>query len=120
MNKMKLWRSAAASCLTLSASGASIAGNTKPQQFGPAQSDSLPTAMDTRRAAEFLGLSPSTLNKMRVYGGGPKFRKLGRRIIYTPSDLIAWRDERASTSTTDSEGLPRRLRDPLAKPPVRS
>ena len=34
-----------------------------------------------RDAANFLGLSASTLNKLRVYGGGPAFAKLGRAIV---------------------------------------
>jgi hypothetical protein len=32
-------------------------------------------------AAAFLRLSPSTLEKHRVMGGGPRFRKFGRRVF---------------------------------------
>ena len=38
-------------------------------------------------AAAFLHLSPRTLEKMRVIGGGPSFRKFGRRVFYTLPDL---------------------------------
>ena len=31
-------------------------------------------------AAEYLRLSPRTLEKQRVIGGGPKFRKFGRHF----------------------------------------
>jgi hypothetical protein len=38
-------------------------------------------------AADFLRLSPRTLEKYRVRGGGPSFRKLGRRVVYALCDL---------------------------------
>lgn len=43
--------------------------------------------LSTKEAAEFLSLAPTTLNKWRVHGGGPKFTKLGRRIFYPQSAL---------------------------------
>lgn len=43
--------------------------------------------LSTKQAAEFLSLSPATLNTWRVTGGGPKFTKLGRRIFYHQSAL---------------------------------
>jgi hypothetical protein len=36
-------------------------------------------------AAEYLRLSPRTLEKQRVIGGGPKFRKFGCRVMYAVS-----------------------------------
>jgi hypothetical protein len=38
-------------------------------------------------AAERLGLSPATLRKWRCQGRGPRFARLGRRILYRPADL---------------------------------
>ncbi|WP_373791887.1 helix-turn-helix domain-containing protein, partial [Delftia acidovorans] len=38
-------------------------------------------------AAEYLRLSPRTLENQRVLGGGPKFRKFGRRVMYAVADL---------------------------------
>jgi predicted DNA-binding transcriptional regulator AlpA len=35
----------------------------------------------TREAAEYLSISPHTLAKMRVKGGGPRYRKLGPKIV---------------------------------------
>jgi hypothetical protein len=46
-------------------------------------------------AADYLRLSPRTLEKQRVIGGGPKFRKFGRRVMYAVSDLDAWADQRS-------------------------
>lgn len=63
--------------------------------------------MDTFRklnvdeAADLIGLSASTLNKLRVFGGGPQFLKLGRRVVYDPADLDAWLAERRRRSTSD-------------------
>ena len=50
--------------------------------------------LDTGAAADYLGLSPRTLQKQRVYGGGPRFRKFGRRVLYARDDLDLWADER--------------------------
>jgi len=52
-------------------------------------------------AAAFLKLSPRTLEKQRVIGGGPRFRKFGRRVVYAISDLENWADERVCDSTSD-------------------
>jgi predicted DNA-binding transcriptional regulator AlpA len=52
-------------------------------------------------AGAFLKLSPRTLEKLRTLGGGPRFRKLGRRVMYAQADLEAWADARACESTSD-------------------
>ena len=56
--------------------------------------------MPVADAAAYVGLSVSTLNKLRVFGGGPAFLKLGRRVVYDSRDLNDWleRSRRRSTS----------------------
>nr|WP_313023923.1 helix-turn-helix domain-containing protein [Pseudomonas lopnurensis] len=54
-------------------------------------------------AAHYLRLSPRTLEKQRVIGGGPKFRKFGRRVMYAVADLDAWADARSYEATSDPE-----------------
>ena len=54
-------------------------------------------------AAEFLWLSPRTLEKQRVIGGGPRFRKFGRRVMYAVADLETWADARSFEATSDPE-----------------
>lgn len=54
-------------------------------------------------AAEFLRLSPRTLEKQRVIGGGPRFRKFGRRVMYAVADLESWADARSFEATSDPE-----------------
>lgn len=51
-------------------------------------------------AARYLGLSCSCLNKWRCYGTGPRFCKLGRRVVYRKSDLEKWREENLRISTS--------------------
>lgn len=54
-------------------------------------------------AADYLRLSPRTLEKQRVIGGGPKFRKFGRRVMYAVADLDAWAETRSFETTSDPE-----------------
>lgn len=55
--------------------------------------------MTVPEAASYLGLAVSTLNKWRVYGGGPRFLKLGRSIRYRQSELDAYLDSQMVGST---------------------
>ncbi len=59
-----------------------------------------PILLTTTQAAEFLRLSPRTLEGLRVRGGGPSYRKIGR-VVYTQTDLLAWLDAATRTSTSD-------------------
>lgn len=34
--------------------------------------------------------APSTLAKLATIGGGPKFRKFSRNVVYSPIDLDDW------------------------------
>lgn len=51
-------------------------------------------------AADYLGLSASTLSKMRIRGDGPVFIKLGKVVAYDISDIDAWWKERRYKSTS--------------------
>ncbi|HEI6793844.1 MULTISPECIES: helix-turn-helix domain-containing protein [Enterobacteriaceae] len=62
-------------------------------------------------AAEYLRLSPRTLEKQRVIGGGPRFRKFGRRVMYAVADLDAWADARSFEATSDPEYAERHAGD---------
>ena len=46
------------------------------------------------------GLSGRTLEKHRTYGTGPKYRKIGGRVVYALDDLQAWADLGAKSSTS--------------------
>lgn len=56
----------------------------------------------TREAAEYVGLAASTLEKLRCYGGGPRFVHLaGRAIGYDLADLDTWLDEQRAQNTSE-------------------
>lgn len=57
--------------------------------------------LTTAQAAAALGLSPRTLERYRVAGGGPRYRKVGRWVRYLPVDLERWLESRARESTSD-------------------
>lgn len=52
-------------------------------------------------AAMYLGVGVGTLNKLRTYGGGPPYAKLGHTVVYDPIDLDAWANERKVRSTSE-------------------
>ena len=55
----------------------------------------------TDKAAEYTGLAKSTLEKLRLTGGGPVFSKLGRTVVYDLAALDAWVASRRRQSTSD-------------------
>jgi predicted DNA-binding transcriptional regulator AlpA len=63
-----------------------------------------PRYLRTPEAARFLGLSGRTLEKHRTYGTGPRYSKLGGRVVYRLDDLQAWVDRGSKSSTSDETG----------------
>ncbi len=57
--------------------------------------------VDTERAAAHLGLSVSTLEKWRVSGVGPTYKKIGRSVRYVLAELDAWIAEQTCSSTSE-------------------
>jgi excisionase family DNA binding protein len=56
--------------------------------------------LTTREAAHYLSLSYRTLEKMRLTGHGPRFRKHGRYVRYHIADLDDWSEGRRQSSTS--------------------
>ena len=54
-------------------------------------------------AAAYCGSSESTFAKLRLYGGGPVYVKLGRRVVYDPADLDHWLASHRRASTSEEE-----------------
>jgi hypothetical protein len=55
-------------------------------------------------ATGFLGSSPSTLAKWRMLGTGPRYQKLGKRIVvYDIADLKAFAAEGSRSSTLEAK-----------------
>jgi len=55
----------------------------------------------TKDAAGRCLTSVSTLEKLRVYGGGPPFFKMGRNVFYRINDLESWVGSKRRQSTSD-------------------
>lgn len=64
--------------------------------------------MSTQEAAAFLGIQPNTLEVWRCKHRGPKYAKIGRRVLYDPDDLEEFFALRAvdtrDTATKQSHG----------------
>jgi len=58
-----------------------------------------------------MPLSPKTLAKYAVVGGGPPFRKVGRIPLYDPTDLDAWVCSRLSRLVASTSELAELDRD---------
>lgn len=72
-----------------------------PRPFAATSAPANPEFLTTDEAGAFLRLSPRTLEKQRVLGGGPRFRKFGARVVYAVEDLRAWANSRAYEMTSD-------------------
>ena len=62
--------------------------------------NAFPPNMRTPQAACYLQVSESLLEKLRVSGGGPRYSKLGRGVIYRRAALDAWLASRETMHTS--------------------
>jgi predicted DNA-binding transcriptional regulator AlpA len=62
--------------------------------------------LNQREVAFALRLSERTVERFRVTGLGPKFIKLGRRVLYRQSDLDEYIASRLCQSTSELRALP--------------
>lgn len=58
-------------------------------------------SLRTPEAAAYLGLSKSTLEKLRLTGEGPRYAKLGKICVYDLADLDSFREARKRHSTSE-------------------
>lgn len=56
--------------------------------------------LNTLEAAGAVGLSVSTLTKLRVFGGGPAYLKIGRAVRYRRADLETWLADKLRMNTS--------------------
>ncbi|MGY3590285.1 hypothetical protein ACVIGB_010132 [Bradyrhizobium sp. USDA 4341] len=59
--------------------------------------------LNTVEAAAWLRLTKNTLEKMRVHGRGPTYRKHGRYVRYHIEDLVEWSQASKRRSTSDAD-----------------
>ena len=58
--------------------------------------------VNTAGAARLTGLATHSLENLRHLGGGPRFIKLGRKVMYDPADIRAWLEARKVSSTSEA------------------
>ena len=51
--------------------------------------------------AAYVSLSASTLNRLRVSGGGPRYAKLAGKVLYDVRDLDQWIEDSKRGSTSE-------------------
>jgi excisionase family DNA binding protein len=59
------------------------------------------TYLTPPEAANYLRSSVSTLAKLRVYGGGPEFTRIGRAIRYRRTDIDTYMADQLVRSTSE-------------------
>ena len=63
------------------------------------------TYLTNNEAAEFLKISPRTLERLRVTGTGPSFLKAGigkrSRVLYKHSEIVEWLENNRYQSTSE-------------------
>jgi predicted DNA-binding transcriptional regulator AlpA len=59
------------------------------------------TYLNTKRAAHYVGLSESLLEKRRCNGDGPIYSQIGKAVRYLVSDLDAWMQANRRKSTSE-------------------
>lgn len=60
--------------------------------------------LTTKEAASYCRCGKSTLEKLRLTGGGPRYLKPTRSVVYQVADLDAWLDGRRFSSTSEYQG----------------
>lgn len=50
----------------------------------------MPNYLTTTEVADLVRTSPETVRYWRHIGKGPKSFKLGRRVLYAETDVLAW------------------------------
>ena len=57
--------------------------------------------LNTDQAAEYMRISPRTLQDWRLSGNGPRFHKLGRLVRYGISEIDSWLVQNQHQNTTE-------------------
>lgn len=59
--------------------------------------------LTSKQTAARIGCSDSWLRKSRITGDGPKFYKVGSRVLYRLEDIEFWIESRLRNSTSEPE-----------------
>lgn len=67
---------------------------------GAATPPDLDALLSEAQTHQLTGLAPRTLQRKRLDGTGPRFVKLGRRVLYRRRDVLAWIAANTHASTS--------------------
>ena len=65
--------------------------------------DERATTVSAEDAAERIGVTQATLANMRWAGRGPQFLKIGSKVRYRLTDIVAYLDAQTRQSTSDRD-----------------
>lgn len=60
---------------------------------------------ETPTAAARAGFAASTFEKLRCSGGGPRYSKRGRKVVYHDDDVDQWLREASVRSTSEQAAV---------------
>jgi hypothetical protein len=60
-----------------------------------------PTWLRPSEAATHLRVSQTFLAKLRCYGGGPRYQKISKNVLYDRAELDLWAGSMGRISTSD-------------------
>lgn len=60
------------------------------------------TFYTSQELADHLRMSSNTLSGWRYRGIGPRFVKVGKKVLYRPADVDAWLEEQTRQGTADA------------------
>lgn len=65
------------------------------------------TYLTQKQVADLLHISTRTLERLRTEGGGPRYFKAGRRVLYSESAINDWLQNRSfeNASEARAEGI---------------
>jgi hypothetical protein len=64
----------------------------------------IPRLATPAQVAKYLYTTEAALAQMRYMGDGPKFIKIGRRVLYNWDDLLQWIQKNTIQRTDDPRG----------------
>jgi hypothetical protein len=59
--------------------------------------------LDGDQGAQYTRISKRSLERFRLIGGGPRYAKAGRRVLYRREWLDEWLESRSFTSTAEAK-----------------
>ena len=58
--------------------------------------------LSVKAAAAYVPVAKGTLDRLRLSGGGPRFIKIGKKVLYDLADLDAWIEDHKQANTADA------------------